>query len=76
MVFHFGTDGDLLIVTWDYRVLLVCPHLDYRKWVLKENLPLSLSEVLNTKWEFNCPRHGPQREKPLQAEEKKEPLGD
>jgi len=37
-----------------------------------QNLALSLLEVLDTEWDFDCPAHGPQREKPLQAEEKKD----
>jgi hypothetical protein len=39
--------------------------------VLKRDLALTLEEVLNTFWEFGCPVHGPLREKPLEASEKK-----
>jgi hypothetical protein len=32
---------------------------------------MSLEELLNTFWEFECPVHGPLREKPLEASPKK-----
>jgi len=44
--------------------------MDYSQWVTMNNLSLSLTEVLNTHWHFHCPCHGPQYEKPLQAQEK------
>ncbi len=56
----------------DYYVRFVCPHCFRSKWVLKGNLEMSLEEVLNTFWEFECPVHGPFREKPLQANLKKD----
>ncbi|GEM_PF-6058427 len=59
----------------DYYVLFVCPHCFRSKWVLKRELALTLEEVLNTFWEFECPVHGPLREKPLQASEKKPVVG-
>jgi hypothetical protein len=55
-----------------YRVQLVCHHLNHTHWVLMEGLHLSLERVLDTLWEFDCPIHGSQRGKPLQAEERKE----
>jgi hypothetical protein len=55
-----------------YQVQLVCHHEDHAPWVLMENLFLSLRGVLNTVWEFDCPVHGLQLHKPLQAEEMKE----
>ena len=55
-----------------YRVELACPHMDHTEWVVMENLYLSLEGILNTQWEFDCPLHGTQHEKPLQAEEKRE----
>ena len=55
-----------------YRVQLVCRKMDHAKWVVMDNLSLSLAGVLETVWEFDCPVHGPQHEKPLQAEEKRE----
>ena len=51
----------------DYYVRFVCPHCFRSKWVLKRGLALTLQEVLNTFWEFQCPVHGPLREKPLEA---------
>jgi hypothetical protein len=53
-----------------YLVLLVCPHMDRADWVTLESLYLSLEGVLNTEWEFNCPIHGVQHARPLQAETK------
>ncbi len=55
----------------DYYVRFVCPRCFRSKWVLKRELVLTLEEVLNTFWEFECPVHGPLREKPLGASEKK-----
>jgi len=55
----------------DYYIRFVCPHCFWSKWVLKRDLALRLEEVLNTFWEFECPEHGPLREKPLEASEKK-----
>lgn len=46
--------------------------MDHTEWVVMENVYLSLDGVLNTHWEFECPVHGMQREKPMQAEEKRE----
>ncbi len=60
----------------DYYVCFLCPHCFRSKWVLKRDLALTLEEVLNTLWEFECPVHGPLREKPLQASEKKPVVGD
>lgn len=54
-----------------YYVRFVCPHCFRSKWVLKRDLALTLEEVLNAFWEFQCPVHGPLREKPLEASEKK-----
>ncbi len=55
----------------DYYVRFACPHCFRWKWVLKRDLALTLEEVLNALWEFKCPVHGPLREKPLEAREKK-----
>jgi hypothetical protein len=46
--------------------------MDHTEWVVMENVYLSLDRVLNTRWEFQCPTHGIQNEKPLQAEERSE----
>ncbi len=53
----------------DYYIRFVCPRCFRSKWALKRNLGLTLDEVLDTLWEFECPVHGPLREKPLQATE-------
>jgi hypothetical protein len=55
-----------------YRVQLVCRHLDYAKWVVTGDPHLSLIGILDSRFSFNCPSHGPQYEKPLQAEEKRD----
>jgi predicted RNA-binding Zn-ribbon protein involved in translation (DUF1610 family) len=55
----------------DYYVRFVCPHCFRSKWVFKRDLALTLAEVRNTFWEFQCPVHGPLREKPFEASEKK-----
>ena len=60
----------------DYYVRFVCPYCFRSKWLLKRDLALTLEEVLNTLWEFECPVHGPLREKPLEANEKKHVAGD
>jgi len=61
-----------VVLAKSYRVELACPHMDHTEWVVMENLYLSLEGILNTRWEFDCPVHGTQHEKPLQAEEKRE----
>jgi hypothetical protein len=55
-----------------FRVQLVCPHMDYAKWVLFDDPNLSLTGILDTQFTFTCPVHGFQFEKPLQAEEKRD----
>jgi hypothetical protein len=56
----------------DYAVRFVCPHCFRSKWVLKLNLELTLDQVLNTLWEFECPVDGPLGEKPFEAAPKKD----
>jgi hypothetical protein len=63
-------------VSRDYYVLFVCPYCFRSKWVLRRDVILTPEEVLNTFWKFECPVHGPLREKPLQASEKKPVVGD
>ncbi len=60
----------------DYYVRFVCPYCFRSKWILKRELALTLEEVLNAFWKFECPLHGPLREKPFQASEKKPVAGD
>ena len=69
----FAQDFGGWTVGRDFRVRLICPEWDYDKWVTKEDLDLTLEEVLNTFWDFRCPTHGAQHEKPFQAHEKKWP---
>ena len=59
----------------DHRILLVCSHVDYAKWVIKEKLDLTPAEVWSTFWDFEGPQHGPQREKPFEARDKRCPPG-
>jgi hypothetical protein len=49
-------------------VAIEMPHGDFFHWMVGEKLELSLEEVYERKWEFSCPAHGPQRERPFQAE--------
>jgi hypothetical protein len=56
----------------NYRIRLMCEHGDYDKWIIKECDNLSLQEVTNRLWEFNCPIHGPQRRMPFEAELKRD----
>lgn len=53
----------------DYSVRVMCPHGDGDQWVLLQNRPEALAEVLETAWDFECPLHGVQREFPLTAME-------
>lgn len=54
----------------DYYIHLVCPFCHRSKWALLRDQRASLEELLGTFWKFECPVHGPLREKPLQAHEK------
>ncbi len=54
----------------DYYIRFVCPRCFRSRWVLKRNLALTLEQVSNTFWQFECPVHGPLCEKPLEASEK------
>ena len=51
----------------DYRLYLVCPHCFRSQWVVKRSLALSREQLLEAEWEFECPVHGPLREKPLET---------
>jgi hypothetical protein len=54
----------------DYYVYLVCQVCHRSGWQLQEGLGLTREEILNRHWEFKCPVHGSQLEKPLQANPK------
>jgi hypothetical protein len=56
-----------------YYIYLVCPGCHRSKWVLVKAFGANRDELLNTRWNFECPVHGPMCEKPLQAHE--EPSG-
>lgn len=51
----------------DYHVFLICPHCCRSKWVLLRGRQMSLEEVLNSLWVFDCPVHGQLCGRPLQA---------
>jgi hypothetical protein len=55
----------------DYAVRLRCPYRDEDRWVVLENRPETLEQVLQTPWDFECSLHGVQRELPLEASEKR-----
>jgi len=60
-------------LTHSYRIRFHClqSNCDFYQWTIKEKEPLSLAEVYGKEWDFVCPDHGPQREKPFQAEVKR-----
>lgn len=54
-----------------YRLRLGCPFDDFYQWTVLEGVGLTLEEVSKSQWDFICPTHGPQREKPFQTEVKR-----
>ncbi len=54
----------------DYIVRLKCPYGDQEKLVLLENREETLQQILETRWDFECPAHGVQREIPLVGSQK------
>lgn len=54
----------------DYIVRLKCPYGDRGKLVLLENREETLRQILETRWDFECPAHGVQREIPLEGSQK------
>lgn len=56
-------------VPGSYFILLVCPRCYRSKWLRLEGVESTANELLNTYWDFACPVHGPQHEKPLQVNE-------
>src|SRR5712692_2906926 len=54
----------------DYIVRLKCPYGDQEKLVLLENRDETLQQILETRWDFECPAHGVQREIPLEGSQK------
>jgi len=55
----------------NYRLRLACPRGDFFQWTVKERMALDLPEVYRRRWSFVCPHHGPQNERPFQAERKR-----
>jgi hypothetical protein len=54
----------------DFLVRLRCPYGDDDELLVLENRQESLSQILDKRWEFECPVHGVQREIPADASEK------
>jgi len=56
-------------VPGSFFILLVCPRCYRSKWLRLEGVESTATDLLNTYWDFACPVHGPQHEKPLQVDE-------
>lgn len=54
----------------NFAVRLKCPYGDHDEWVILPNREETLSQILETPWDFECPVHGVQQEIPLEASEK------
>ena len=54
----------------DYIVRLKCPYGDRDQLLLLENRAESLTQILESSWDFECPVHGVQREIPLEGNQK------
>lgn len=54
----------------DYIVRLKCPYGDRDQLLVLENRAETLTQILETAWDFECPIHGVQRELPLEGSEK------
>jgi hypothetical protein len=54
----------------DYIVRLKCPYGDRDQLLMLENREESLTQILETPWDFECPVHGVQREMPLEGNQK------
>ena len=53
----------------NFYILLVCARCYRSKWLRLEGVKSTENDLLNTLWDFTCPVHGAQREKPLQVDE-------
>ena len=53
----------------DFSILLKCPHDSQDEWVVLRERNETLSEILGTRWPFDCPIHGVQMEFPVIANE-------
>src|SRR6266699_1724195 len=54
----------------DYIVRLKCPYGDQDQLLMLENREEGLKQILETRWNFECPVHGVQREIPLEGSQK------
>ena len=54
----------------DYYICLVCPLCLTPQWRFCRCVPMTREEILDSLWTFDCPIHGLQAEKPLQASRK------
>ena len=52
-----------------FYVQLICPRCYRSKWLYLQGIDSTAADLLNTFWDFACPLHGPQHEKPLQVNE-------
>ncbi len=57
----------------DFLVRLRCPYGDGDELLVLENREESLRQILDNRWEFECPVHGAQREIPADASERPVP---
>lgn len=54
----------------DFIIRLRCPYGDDDRTLILQDRQESLSQILDTSWDFECPVHGVQREIPLSGTEK------
>lgn len=54
----------------DFIIRLRCPYGDEDRTMLLQDRNESLTQILETPWDFECPLHGVQRELPLSGSEK------
>jgi hypothetical protein len=67
------TDYGLANMRGEYYVHLVCPYCHRWKWVRLHEPQITLEDVLDSFWLFECAVHGLLLEKPLQAHESRIP---
>jgi len=51
----------------DFYICFVCPFCFRSRWMFRRNVEMTRDGILNSYWAFECPVHGLQVEKPLQA---------
>lgn len=57
------------VATKNYLLRMKCPHGVETTWILLRNREEHERQVLDKAWDFPCPRHGLQREFPMQVHE-------